>query len=525
MIRARKRAERSVAFYGRGLARLDDAWAGTGDPGAEFADPHHPYTDDLDIFGRGSLFELLSQARTAWGRETLAAWLRAPADVGAVRGRQEGIRELRGDLDLRESLAVAGEEVARGVDPSRLQGWASRETSTLPPGVGAVATALPFLALCALGGWIFLHLGPLPFVAVALITALLALRTRVTVKRLVEGVDGPSDDLSLLSSVLSLFESRPAAAPRLRELRSILESGDGGHPPSHRIAELARLADRLEWGRNAVFAPFAFLLMWDTHHAIAIRRWRSRFGPAVPLWCAAVGEMEALSSFASLSFERPADPFPSFAESGPIYDAEGLGHPLIPEGKCVANDVRLGDELRLIVVSGSNMSGKSTLLRSIGVSAVLAFAGGTVRARRLILSPLATGASIRRNDSLQEGISRFYAEILRLHELITMASGGAPLLFLIDEMLNGTNSHDRRIGSEGVLCGLIERGAIGLVTTHDLALAQIADSLGPRAANVHFEDHIEDGRIAFDYRLRPGVVTKSNALDLMRAVGLDVGGP
>jgi hypothetical protein len=523
VIRARKRAERSVTFYERGLARLDDAWAGFGDPGTEFADSHHPYTDDLDIFGPGSLYELLCRARTAWGRETLAAWLRAPADVGSVRARQEATLDLRDALDLREALAIAGAEVAQAIDPTRIRGWAAREAPSFPLGTGVVATILPILALLAVAGWILFHTGVLPLAGVALIEVLFAWRMRATVKRVVDGVDGPSSDLDILSSVLSLFESRSSTAPRLRELRVILETGAGGHPPSRRIAELGRLVDRLEWARNAVFAVIAFLMMWEIQHAVAIRRWRSRFGPAVAGWCAAVGEMEALSSLASHAFEHPTDPFPDLAGGGPTYEADDLGHPLIPEAKCMRNDVRLGGELRLIVVSGSNMSGKSTLLRSIGVNTVLAFAGATVRARRLILSPLATGASIRRNDSLQEGISRFYAEILRLHDLIGIADGGVPLLFLIDEMLNGTNSHDRRIGSEGVLRGLIERGAIGLVTTHDLALAQIADSLGARATNVHFEDHIDDGRIAFDYRLRPGVVTKSNALDLMRAVGLDVG--
>jgi DNA mismatch repair ATPase MutS len=181
---------------------------------------------------------------------------------------------------------------------------------------------------------------------------------------------------------------------------------------------------------------------------------------------------------------------------------------------------------RVLVVSGSNMSGKSTLLRTLGVNVVLAQAGAPVRARRLRISPLAVGASIRVTDSLQGGVSRFYAEILRLRQILdaTAQPGpkGAPVLFLIDEFLHGTNSHDRLIGAEAVVRGLVERAAIGLVTTHDLALAGIADALGERAANVHFEDHIEDGRMVFDYVMRPGVVRKSNAIELMRSVGLEI---
>lgn len=526
VIRARKGFTRAVAFYEHGIERLDDAWAGSGDTGSGFADSHHPYTDDLDVFGEGSVYELLCRARTAWGRATLAAWLRAPAGIATVRARQEGVEDLRAALDLREALSIAGTEASAAIDAERLQGWAARAVPAFPHGAGMIASVMPILVLASLAGWVFFHTGPLPFAGVALFEGLIAWRMRAAVKKVVEGVDGPSGDLDLLSSVLGLFESHAFAAPRLRELRSRLETGAGGRPPSRRIAELARLADRLEWARNAVFAPIAFIAMWEIRHAAAIRAWRARYGPAVAQWCDTVGEMEALSSLASHAYEHPEDPFPGFAEEGtPLYEAVGLGHPLIPSTKCVRNDVRLGGQLRLMVISGSNMSGKSTLLRSIGVNAVLAFAGAPVRAYRMLLSPLTTGASIRRNDSLQEGVSRFYAEILRLHSLIQIAEGSASLLFLIDEMLNGTNSHDRRIGSEGVLRGLVERGAIGLVTTHDLALAQIADALGPRAANVHFEDQVVGGKISFDYILRPGVVTKSNALDLMRAVGLDVVGP
>jgi DNA mismatch repair ATPase MutS len=245
--------------------------------------------------------------------------------------------------------------------------------------------------------------------------------------------------------------------------------------------------------------------------------------------------MEALCSLASHAFEHPADPFPEFVgqtlssvnqATEPLLEAEGIGHPLIEESRVVRNDVRIGGASpagpRVLVVSGSNMSGKSTLLRTLGVNAVLALAGAPVRARRLRMSPLAVGASIRVTDSLQGGVSRFYAEILRLRQILDETARPLPVLFLIDEFLHGTNSHDRRIGAEALVRGLVERGAIGLVTTHDLALADIAVTLGDRAANVHFEDRIVDGGIVFDYVMRPGVVRKSNAIELMRSVGLEI---
>lgn len=271
-----------------------------------------------------------------------------------------------------------------------------------------------------------------------------------------------------------------------------------------------------------LFAPIAFILLWDIHFAFALEAWRRNFGGAVPRWIAAVGEMEALCALSGYAYERPADPFAEIQEETPCLIGEGMGHPLLPEDHCVRNDIHLDGELCVLIVSGSNMSGKSTLLRTIGTNAVLALAGAPVRAHRLRISPVSIGASIRVVDSLQTGSSRFYAEITRLSHMMDIAKGPQPLLFLLDELLHGTNSHDRRIGAEAIIKALVDRNAIGLLTTHDLALSQIADIIAPRGENVHFEDRIVDGRIVFDYRLHPGTVQHSNALELMRSVGIQI---
>jgi DNA mismatch repair ATPase MutS len=264
------------------------------------------------------------------------------------------------------------------------------------------------------------------------------------------------------------------------------------------------------------------VVLWPLGLAIRVEDWRRASGPSVRRWLEATGEMEALCSLGSYSFEHPADPFPQFLAGGPCFEAKAIAHPLLPDARAVRNDVSLGGALRVLVVSGSNMSGKSTLLRTIGVNAVLAQAGAPVRAGSLRLSPLLPGASIRVTDSLQGGMSRFYAEIVRLRDILKATAGSVPVIFLLDEFLHGTNSHDRLVGAEAMVRGLVERGAIGLITTHDLALANIAEGLGERAANVHFEDQLEDGVMKFDYRMRPGVVRKSNAIELMRSVGLEI---
>jgi DNA mismatch repair ATPase MutS len=299
-------------------------------------------------------------------------------------------------------------------------------------------------------------------------------------------------------------------------------SARGSEPASRAIARLDLLDQLLDARRNQLFAPIGAALLFTTQVAFAVDAWRARHGPALRRWIEAVGELEALASLAGQAYEHPADAWPELVEGPPRFVARAAGHPLLAEPRCVRNDVRLDEAQRVLVVSGSNMSGKSTLLRTVGSNAVLALAGAPVRAAQLRLAPMALGASIRLNDSLQEGHSRFYAEIRRLRQIVDATAGPLPVLFLLDEVLHGTNSHDRRIGAQAVVRSLVARGAVGLVTTHDLALAQLAESPELHAANVHFEDELREGRMHFDYRMRPGVVTRSNAIELMRAVGLEV---
>ena len=513
-------AERSVAFYERGLARLEDRWSGQGVPGTDFLDHNHPYAQDLDLFGRGSLFELLCTARTRGGEQTLAAWLRAPATPAEIAARQAAVKELRPQLDLREKLALLGENVRAGLDPEVLASWGNAPLLLHSPALRTVAFGSATLAVVTLVGWAAFGFGLLPLLVTLGIEGALAFRLRARVLQVITNVARAGRDLTLLADILACLEQERFTSPRLVALRAALDTD--GIPPSRQIARLGRLINLLESRQNQIFVPFAALLLWTTQIALAIEAWRAVSGPAIARWLTAVAEFEALSALAGYSYEHPTDPFPEITQEGPCFAGEGLGHPLIPDTRCVRNDVCLGNPLRVLIVSGSNMSGKSTLLRTVGTNAVLALAGAPVRAQRLRLSPLAIGATLRIQDSLQAGSSRFYAEITRIRQLMDIASGPLPLLFLLDEIFHGTNSHDRQIGAEAVVRGLVDRSAIGLVTTHDLALAHIAEALAPRAANVCFEDHFVDGTLRFDYCMRPGIVKKSNALALMRSVGLEV---
>ena len=343
-------------------------------------------------------------------------------------------------------------------------------------------------------------------------------RARGRVLEAERAVAGHGPDLEMLAAVLDRFEREPVTSPLLAGLHKELVTG--GRRPSQVVRRLRVLVDLFDSRRNQFFAPVALLTMWEVHCALAIEAWRARHGRSVDAWLAAVGQLEALCSLAGFAWEHPADVYPELDPPGTQFEAWALGHPLIPEVRCIRNDVAIGGATRVLIVSGSNMSGKSTLLRSVGTNVVLALAGAPVRARALRLSRLSVGATLRIPDSLQEGTSRFYAELVRLRDLVRIADGPVPLLFLLDEILHGTNSHDRRLGAAAVVSGLVERGAIGLVTTHDLALSEVSGDPAVRAANVHFEDRLEDGQMIFDYRVRPGVVRTSNALALMRTLGL-----
>jgi len=517
---ARRRAQRAVDFYRRGIQRVEDEWIGSGSGGERFLDESHPYAADLDLFGHGSLFELLSLARTRSGEETLAGWLTTLTTPGEVVQRQGAVEELRNNIDLREDLSILGEDVEAAIHPASMKRWGSALPVLDRYWLRFVAIASGLLSMAAVIGWMFFETGPWPTLVLWTVNGLLALTVRKGVRQVTDSLETPERDLELLSEVLTRLEKEQFTSPRLAALRQELEAG--GLAPSEQIRRLARLTDLLNAMRNQLFAPIGLILMWGTQFAFAIERWRQSYGSGVARWLDAVGEIEALGSLAGYAYEHPEDPFPELVEDRFLLDGREMGHPLLPAGRCVRNSIRLDDELRLLVVSGSNMSGKSTLLRTLGVNVVLGLAGAPVRAKEMRLCPLAIGATLRIQDSLQEGASRFYAEITRLRQIMARTSEPAPVLFLIDEILAGTNSHDRAIGAEGVIRGLLAKGAVGLVTTHDLALARLADDLGSQAANVHFEDHLEEGRMKFDYLLRDGVVQKSNALELMRSVGLDV---
>ncbi len=507
-------------YYEKGISRLTRKWEFL-DTGEVFTDQDHFYSKDLDLFGRGSLFQLLCSARTQMGRETLAKWMRAPASIAEIRDRQAAISELRERRELPESLAAAGPMQAFDCRPEFLKTWAAESCAPFPSWARPLAL---FLALAALALPILVCLGLLDLhnlwacaVSVLTIQGIFALVLRPQVKRVLESMGPLSVELPIVRELLEIVERERFSSTKLHILASALaRDGLAASGKIHRLQILIRLLKERD---NEVFTYVSFCLLWGTQFTMAIEHWRLRHGAELQAWVAALGEFEALISLSTYSYEHPGDTVPLLLENSRILEAEGLGHPLLDEVSCVRNDLQLGDTVRFLIVSGSNMSGKSTFLRAIGLNVVLANMGAPVRCARLRLSLLTIGAAIRIQDSVVDGRSHFLAEMQRLRRMIEMADQ-APLLFLADEIMSGTNSHDRRIATEWVVQALMLRGAIGTITTHDLALTEIATN-GLPGRNVFFEDSGESGNLSFDYKLRQGVLSRSNALNIAHLLGID----
>ncbi|MFP5245175.1 MAG: DNA mismatch repair protein MutS, partial [Thermoanaerobaculia bacterium] len=371
VLRARLRAENGAAFYTRGLARIDGNWAGGGDAGREFADDHHPYSGDFDLFGQGSLFELISIAVTRAGRARLASWLKEPSmDAREIAARQESVLELRGNVELREDVTVIAADVTHEIESAKLDAWGAMPAVTLSRWEWLAAIALPaattILFLLALPAMItrliglthpdaVLRIGWLadvpitPMVLAMIATIFLARRLHPRIEPVVMAVERAEPALALLGGVLERIEREQFHSPRLVRLHDTIRGS-----ATEEIEKLRKLVALLDARRNQFFAPFAVLLLWTAHVALAIERWRVRSGARIGEWIESVGEIEALASLASFAFEHPDFAMPEIVDRGPLFDARSLGHPLIPGDRRVTNDIRLDDTRRLLVVSGSN---------------------------------------------------------------------------------------------------------------------------------------------------------------------------
>ena len=555
------RKKAAARFHERALTRIAGKWrvsaksAREGEGGERWAVDTHPYAGDLDVFGRASLFKLIDATSTRYGEEVLARWLSsdeptrskaagAQDDSGkaaettlsfadAVRERQEAVKDLAPRLVLREELSALGSllDDDKKPDPRPFVMWAGQagagKEGRLPGWLRLVAIAMPAFAFgtaaATSAGVLPRATFAVPFVACLVVLSML----RQKLSPILVAASSKEGALSRYGSMLELLEKEEVSSAVLKSLKSRLH--ESGASATKEMRSLSNIVGFLDANENGVFRfVIGPLLMWDLWCALALDAWRARADRAAFGWFRALAELEALSSLAGFSFEHPDYVFPEIVAE-PGFVAKALGHPLIEPDKRVANDVAIERPSHALVVTGSNMSGKSTLLRAIGVNVVLANAGAPVCAASFRLGRLKVATSMRVSDSLEEGTSRFYAELKKLKLVLDLARSAKKadgksghVLFLLDEILHGTNTRERLIGARAIMRELLALDALGAVSTHDLGLGDLETEMPDHVKNVHFEEQVEGEVMTFDYRLRPGVVQSSNALRLMKIVGLEV---
>lgn len=515
------RARALAALNERGIARLSGLWHDFPNQKERYLRPEHLYAADLDLFGKGSLFQLLDESATLLGEAKLAHWLLHPAEVKEVALRQELVRELAPKLDFRQRLvSEARASASSKADPQALIRWAEEGAA-----LDSIrwAKPLPFLlppltitlGLLAMEGWV-------PYAALWVSLALqlaVVWLTRRALTPVFDGLAVGEAGLARLASSLGAVEHEPFSHPRLRELAIGLS--EGAERASRRLLALGRWYSFAELRRTQFHPAVNLLFLWDLFFLSRLDGWRQRHGRYVRGWFENMAELEALSCLAGFAHDRPGYPFPVVDSGKACFFARGLGHPLLENP--VVNDVELPSPGRTLLITGSNMSGKTTLLRSLGVNAVLALSGAPVCAREIRLARLEVMTSMRVKDSLERGVSYFYAEVLRLKAILEAARAAqGQALVLLDEILMGTNTAERQWASREVVRLLRAQGVLLAVATHDLSLATLEETTRKEVVNVHFVDSVEDGKMTFDYRVRQGVVQSTNALRVLMDAGIPV---
>jgi hypothetical protein len=490
-------------------------------PGTEYTERDHPYSYDLDIFGKASLFQNICRTTSKPGADLLAEYLGKPAEINEIVSRQEAVSELRPLTDWRQELIIQGYLTANaGNDPFQLTEWfASKDKFTKTTREKVTILALSALTLSVLT--LVIAGNPVALLILVLIINFLFYFTRLKkINKLHEQVSRSADLLKSYSEIIRLIEKKDFRALKLTGLQ---DSFKDEHPASERISNLSKLLNRLDSRLNMIMAiPLNAIFFSDIHFCLALEKWKRTNAAKVREWFSAMSEFEVLASLANTSFNNPGWVFPEITRNYFEFRAENMGHPLIPESRRVCNDFSTSDTGNTIIVTGSNMSGKSTFLRTCGINAVLAFAGAPVCASSFTISYTRLHTSMRISDSLEENISSFYAELRRMREIISAAEKDPAAFLLLDEILRGTNSDDRYAGSVALIKQLTGYGAVAMVATHDLRLAGLEKDLPDKIENYHFDVKVSGEELYFDYKLTPGICTSFNASLLMKKMGIKV---
>src|SRR5713226_5154460 len=513
-----QRARIRIDLNHRGIARLNGGWrAFTGD-GQRFLDADHLYAPDLNLFGPSSLFQLLNETATGRGEALLAQWLSTRAETEIALQRQAAARELAPLIDLRQNLVLEARLAAeKRAEPQRFIDWVEGG-----PPLDSIRWSRPLAWLLPLGTLLTYALGVAGVLPRGLwwigVPTLLTTRalTRKPLASSYEAITFGEAGFARFEEVFAVLAQASFQSAFLRGLSHPV----AGVPKA--LRQFGRLFSFAELRQSPLLhAVIHFFTLWDIHWLFQLDKWRQRHCGEVRRWFDLLAEFEAIGCLATLAHDRPSFSYPTFTQPGPRFAAQQLAHPLLD--RAVPNDLELSGPGQALLITGSNMSGKSTLLRAIGTNAVLALSGAPTCARYLKVSKVAVLTSIRIKDSLEQGISYFYAEVKRIKAILAAAEAArGNALFLLDEILLGTNSEERAIASRGILRLLLRTGACGAVSTHDVSLAKLEREPDLHIRNVHFRESILNGRMSFDYRLRDGVLESGNALRVLREAGISL---
>ena len=510
--------KRQLKFIQDSEQRRSDGNYPDGPDGSCHVTSDHPFAFDLNLIGKNSLFSSLCIAKTKNGHELLAKWLLNVSPRHQILCRAESVKELQNEIELRLERIGLVQHSANGIGLDHTIEWSESSLPDVSNFVVAIAVLLAITNSLTFCFWLFFDF-PLSFFLPGLLFSFLLYGIHFNnLRNIIWRVRRQGDTFRLLSFLIKILSRKKWNSSLLIQISAEVSNGSDRF-----IRSLGTTIDCWQARMNQLVAPFAFLVLWDFFFAKAILIWHRRHGRSVRKWIHAIAQFEALDSLAHQTFLFPENCFPCISDSSlPFIVGNNLSHPLIPFSKCVKNHVEISYPTQFLIISGSNMSGKSTYMRTVGINAALALAGGSVHASKMTLTPLQIVATLQIQDSLHEGLSRFGAELARLRQIIQLSHIQPPLLFFLDEIFSGTNSRDRFAGAKGLIKDLISRSGIGMVTTHDLALAEIVQEMNPLGKNGHFVEQFDNGCMTFDYKFRPGVVVGSNALGLMKAIGVNV---
>lgn len=510
-----------VTINDTSLLRLDWKWTSFSGRGDHYVDNDHPYTSDLNIFGQGSLFQYIDATSSFRGERLLAEMLSRPAPVEEIEPRQAAISELAFRLDFRQNFQASGmEEHFKRQDPEDVQSWA--ENFPAPRGW---STALLYLPLLTFSVFILGLLGLvtyLPAVILLGIQIIVALPGERRAQERFAKTDKAVQRLKRYEKLMQWVEQEDFQAPFLIAQKERLFSQE--QPASHHVRRIVHIADRnnLRFSNGMIYLILKYTVLWDLWTLKMLDDWQFSCGKSVRSWFEAVGEVEALSSLAGLYHDNRHWVFPWVRAGAPTLQSENLAHPLIAPLERVGNHISLSGPSRFFIITGSNMSGKSTFLRTTGINLVLAYAGAPVCAENLDCSLMEIYSKMQIHDNLEERVSTFYSELKRIKMILDAAQSGAPLLILLDEIFRGTNPRDRIFATRNIISQLQKLNVIGLVTTHDHELAELEKEYNASIINYHFTDEIRDGEMYFDYKIKPGIAQSGNAVTLMKMIGIEV---